>query len=46
MSYTPAQLAVVCPKCKGVGKCLDKKLWGSAFIESPHPERVAAAEGK
>jgi hypothetical protein len=46
MSYTAAQLAIVCPKCHGVGKCLDPSLWGSKFIENPHPERVAAAQEK
>lgn len=44
MSYTPEQLAIVCPKCKGVNKCLEKTLWGSKFIEEPHSERVKAAE--
>lgn len=46
MAYTPAQLAIVCPKCKAVGKCLNPTLWGSKYIEEPHPERVQAAEGK
>jgi hypothetical protein len=46
MSYTDAQLAIVCPKCKGVGKCLEKTLWGSKYIDDPHPERVQAAEEK
>lgn len=46
MSYTAVQLAIVCPKCKGIGKCLDKTLWGSKYIEEPHPERVQAAAGK
>jgi hypothetical protein len=46
MSYTVAQLAVVCPKCHGVGKCLEKTFWGSKFLDAPHPERVKAAEGK
>lgn len=44
MSYTPAQLAITCPKCHGVGKCLESTLWGSKFMEEPHPERVQAAE--
>ncbi len=46
MAYTVEQLAIVCPKCHGLGKCLDKTLWGHKFIESPHPERVKAAEIK
>lgn len=44
MAYTDAQLAIVCPKCHGVGKCLDKTLWGQKYIEEPHRERVQAAE--
>ena len=46
MSYTAEQLAIVCPKCKAArtGKCLDKTLWGSKYIENPHAERVEAAK--
>ena len=46
--YTAAQLAIVCPKCHAAkgGKCLDKTLWGSKHIESPHPERVKAEDKK
>jgi len=46
MAYTPEQLAVVCPKCHAArgGKCLEKTLWGSKYMEEPHPERVEAAE--
>ena len=45
MAYTPEQLAVVCPKCLAArsGKCLEKALWGSKYMEEPHPERVEAA---
>jgi hypothetical protein len=46
MAYTAAQLAIVCPKCHAVGKCLDKTLWGSKYAEQPHPERVKAADEK
>lgn len=44
MSYTTEQLAIVCPKCHAVGRCLKKTLWGSKFAGGPHPERVQAAE--
>jgi len=44
MSYSASQLAIICPKCHAVGKCLEKTLWGHKFIEEPHPERVVAAE--
>lgn len=44
MAYTPEQLAIVCPKCHGVGKCLEPTLWGSKFCEEPHLERVQAAQ--
>jgi hypothetical protein len=46
MAYTPEQLAIVCPKCRAAvgGKCLTPSLWGQAFIEDPHPERVQEAE--
>lgn len=46
MAYTAEELAIVCPKCKGVGKCLEKTQWGSKYIEQPHPERVQAAKDK
>lgn len=41
-------LSIVCPRCRAAkgGKCLDKTLWGSKYIEEPHPERVQAAAGK
>ena len=46
MPYTDAQLAVVCPKCRAAigGKCLVKTLWGSAYIDEPHPERGQESE--
>ncbi len=40
--YTAEVLAVVCPKCKGVGQCLDPSLWGSKYIDKPHAERVTS----
>lgn len=48
MSYTPAQLAIVCPRCHAAvgGKCLETKRDGMNWIEEPHPERVAAAQEK
>lgn len=46
MSYTPEQLDVVCPICKAArtGKCLEKFIDRSAYIETPHPERVQLTE--
>ena len=46
MSYTEAELAIVCPKCKASvgGKCLDKVVDRSHYIESPHIERVKAVK--
>jgi hypothetical protein len=46
MPYTEAELAIVCPKCKAAkgGKCLDKVVDRSHYIESPHQERVEAAK--
>jgi len=46
MSYTPEQLAVVCPLCHAAkgGKCLEASMWGSKYIETPHDERVQDAE--
>lgn len=45
MSYTEAELSIVCPKCKAApgGKCLDKVVDRSHWIENPHIERVEAA---
>lgn len=42
--YTEAILAVVCPKCHAVGKCLDPVRDGNKFIEEPHKERVEASK--
>lgn len=39
--YTAEVLAVVCPTCKGVGRCIEPNMWGSKFIDTPHAERVA-----
>lgn len=44
MAYTSAQLAIVCPACQAVGKCLEKTVWGSKYLDYPHPERVYVAE--
>lgn len=48
MAYTAAELAIVCPKCHGVGKCLEKNThgYGMKWIETPHSERVQAAKEK
>lgn len=42
--FTPnndPRLNKVCPICKAApgGKCLEKTLWGSRYIETPHKER-------
>ena len=41
MPYTVEQLSIVCPRCRASigGKCLAKTLWGSNYMEEPHPER-------
>jgi hypothetical protein len=44
--YTTEVLAVVCPSCKGVNRCLEPSLWGSKYIDKPHAERVALAAQK
>lgn len=46
MSYTPAQLAVVCPLCHAAkgAKCLETKKDGMEWIEYPHPESVRLAD--
>jgi hypothetical protein len=48
MAYTSEQIAVVCPKCRAAigGKCLERKLDGSSWIEEPHPERTKKAESR
>jgi mono/diheme cytochrome c family protein len=43
LEYTPEVLAVVCPQCHGVRKCLEPVKDGSHFIEQPHKERVELA---
>jgi len=44
--YTPKILAVKCPVCHALGRCLVKKRDGSDYRPYPHPERVALAEGE
>lgn len=47
MAYTEQELLVVCPKCKAAkgGKCLDKVLDRSHWVDKPHEERVELAKG-
>lgn len=42
--YTAQVLAVVCPVCKGVNRCLEPNLYGHKFIDQPHKERVELVE--
>ena len=42
-NYTDEILAVVCPTCQAVGKCLEKVRDGNKYLSEPHESRVTEA---